>query len=87
MGDDHGKACAEETRRDQKRRRGGGRCGGKPPEPEKAGQRPLLVVGHGGKGFDAAAGGMEYPLTLLAVIVGLIFTGPGALRLGKQEVK
>ncbi len=60
--------------------------------------RPMLVplaftmvvaafVGHGGKGFDAAAGGMEYPLTLLTVVVGLIFTGPGALRLGKQEVK
>ena len=60
--------------------------------------RPVLVplaftmavaafVGHGGKGFDVTKGGMEYPLTLLAVVVGLIFTGPGTLRLGKQEAK
>lgn len=58
--------------------------------------RPLLIplfgtmlvaafVGHAGKGFDAQHGGMEYPLTLAIVVLGLIATGPGDLALGRRE--
>lgn len=58
--------------------------------------RPLLLplaatmfvaafVGHGGKGFAAQDGGMEYPLTLAVVVVGLLLTGPGALMIGRGE--
>jgi len=41
-------------------------------------------VGHAGKGFDVTQGGMEYPLTLFAVLAGLLLTGPGALRIGRK---
>jgi putative oxidoreductase len=58
--------------------------------------RPVLVplvftmfvaafVGHAGKGFSAQSGGMEYPLTLAVVVLGLLFTGPGKLSLGTKE--
>ena len=36
-----------------------------------------------GQAFDASKGGMEYPLTLALVLVGLGLTGPGALALGR----
>ena len=35
---------------------------------------------HGGK-FSAQNGGMEYPLTLMCVAIGLMLTGPGRLSL------
>ena len=60
--------------------------------------RPVLVpltftmldaafVGHAGKGFSAQAGGMEYPLTLAIMVLGLVFTGPGKFSLGTKEVR
>jgi putative oxidoreductase len=42
-------------------------------------------VGHAGKGFAMQDGGMEYPLTLGVVVVGLLLTGPGALAIGRGE--
>lgn len=42
-------------------------------------------MSHGGA-FDSQKGGMEYPLTLAVVMLGILLTGPGALtarRLGK----
>ncbi len=42
-------------------------------------------MSHGGA-FDSQKGGMEYPLTLAVVMLGVLLTGPGALtarRLGK----
>jgi putative oxidoreductase len=40
-------------------------------------------------GFDAAAGGMEYPLLLVFVTAGLGLTGPGsfALRFGRKATE
>lgn len=54
--------------------------------------RPLMVplaftmlvaafVGHHGRGFDAAQGGMEYPLTLAVAAFALFWTGPGRYTL------
>jgi putative oxidoreductase len=40
------------------------------------------VMAHG-HAFDAQKGGMEYPLMLLVVLVGLGLTGPGAVALGR----
>jgi len=36
--------------------------------------------GHAGKGFDVTQGGMEHPLTLFAVLAGLLLTGPARCR-------
>lgn len=58
--------------------------------------RPLLLplavtmfvaafTGHAGKGFAVQNGGMEYPLTLGFVVLGLVATGPGAFALGGKE--
>ncbi len=61
--------------------------------------RPMLIplfftmlvaamTGHAGKGFSVQNGGMEYPLTLAVVVLGLIFTGPGKLAVtGSQEAR
>ncbi len=37
-----------------------------------------------GKAFSAQNGGMEYPLTLAVVLIGLFFTGPGRYALGRK---
>ena len=41
---------------------------------------------HGGA-FDINKGGMEYPLTLLVVLVGLFFTGSGRLAMAAPKRK
>lgn len=41
-----------------------------------------LVKVHGPNGFDVGRGGYEYILTLFAVVVGLLYTGPGRYSLG-----
>ena len=41
-----------------------------------------VVSVHAGNGFSAGKGGYEYVLTLFAVSVGLLYTGPGRYSLG-----
>jgi putative oxidoreductase len=44
-----------------------------------------IFTAHAGKGFDSQKGGMEYPLTLAVVVVGLAIIGPGAFALGRRR--
>jgi putative oxidoreductase len=43
-----------------------------------------FVKVHGPNGFDVGRGGYEYIITLFAVMVGLLYTGPGRYSIGSS---